>query len=138
MIYPYDGILFTNKKKWSTDIRYNVDRFTWKYYTTWKKSVTKDHILYDSIYMNSRIYIYTNSGSWWWTGRPGVLRFMGSQRVGHDWVTDLIWSDLYEIFRICQSEKTERRQQLTRFQDGEHMYTCGRFILIFGKTNTIL
>ena len=23
--------------------------------------------------------------SWWWTGRPGVLQFMGSQRVGHDW-----------------------------------------------------
>ena len=34
-----------------------------------------------------------NSGSWWWTGRPGVLWFMGSQRVGHNWVTDLIWSD---------------------------------------------
>ena len=34
-----------------------------------------------------------NSGSWWWTGRPGVLLFMGSQRVGHDWATDLIWSD---------------------------------------------
>ena len=32
--------------------------------------------------------------SWWWTARPGVLRFMGSQRVGHNWVTDLIWSDL--------------------------------------------
>ena len=30
-----------------------------------------------------------NSGSWWWTGRPGVLQFMGSQRVGHDWVTEL-------------------------------------------------
>ena len=30
---------------------------------------------------------------WWWTGRPGMLGFMGSQRVGHDWVTDLIWSD---------------------------------------------
>ena len=35
-----------------------------------------------------------SSGSWWWTGRPGMLWFMGSQRVGHDWVTDLIWSDL--------------------------------------------
>ena len=35
-----------------------------------------------------------NSGSWWWTGRPGVLRFMGLQRVRHDWATDLIWSDL--------------------------------------------
>ena len=30
-----------------------------------------------------------NSGSWWWTGRPGVLRFMGLQRVGHDWATEL-------------------------------------------------
>ena len=38
-------------------------------------------------------WVWVNSGSWWWTGRPGVLRFMGSQRVGHDWVTDLIWSD---------------------------------------------
>ena len=35
--------------------------------------------------------ISVNSGSWWWTGRPGMLRFMGSQRVGHDWATDLIW-----------------------------------------------
>ena len=34
-----------------------------------------------------------NSGSWWWTGRPGVLWFMGSQRVGHDWVTELNWTD---------------------------------------------
>ena len=37
------------------------------------------------------IWVSVNSGSWWWTGRPGVLRFMRSQRVGHDWVTDLIW-----------------------------------------------
>ena len=39
-------------------------------------------------------WVSVNSGSWWWTGRPGVLRFMGSQRVRHDWATDLIWSDL--------------------------------------------
>ena len=32
--------------------------------------------------------------SWWWTGRPGVLRFMGSQRVGHDWVAELDWTEL--------------------------------------------
>ena len=38
-------------------------------------------------------WVWVNSGSWWWTGRPGVLRFMGLQRVGHDWATDLIWSD---------------------------------------------
>ena len=34
-------------------------------------------------------WVWVNSGSWWWTGRPGVLRFKGSQRVGHDWVTEL-------------------------------------------------
>ena len=33
----------------------------------------------------------TELRSWWWTGRPGVLWFMGSQRVGHDWATGLIW-----------------------------------------------
>ena len=33
-----------------------------------------------------------NSGSWWWTGRPGVLQFMGWQRVGHDWMTELNWT----------------------------------------------
>ena len=40
---------------------------------------------------DSMDWVSVNSGSWWWTGRPGMLRFMGSQRVGHDWVTDLIW-----------------------------------------------
>ena len=39
-------------------------------------------------------WVWVNSGRWWWTGRPGMLWFMGSQRVRHDWATDLIWSDL--------------------------------------------
>ena len=36
-------------------------------------------------------WVWVDSGSWWWTGRPGVLWFMGSQRVEHDWVTELNW-----------------------------------------------
>ena len=36
-------------------------------------------------------WVWVNSGSWWWTGRPGVLWFMGLQRVGHDWATELNW-----------------------------------------------
>ena len=35
--------------------------------------------------------VWVNSGSWWLTGRPGVLQFMGSQRVGHDWSSELNW-----------------------------------------------
>ena len=33
-----------------------------------------------------------NSRSWWWTGRPGMLQFMGSQRVRHGWATELNWT----------------------------------------------
>ena len=34
-------------------------------------------------------WVLASSRSWWWTGRPGMLRVMGSQRVGHDWGTEL-------------------------------------------------
>ena len=38
-------------------------------------------------------WVWVNSGSLWWTGRPGMLRFMGSQRVRHDWATELNRTD---------------------------------------------
>ena len=41
--------------------------------------------------LTRRMWVWVNSRSWWWTGGPGVLRFMGSQRVGHDWATELNW-----------------------------------------------
>ena len=38
-------------------------------------------------------WVWLNSGSWWWTGRPGVLRFLGSQGIRHDWATYLNWTE---------------------------------------------
>ena len=40
-------------------------------------------------------WVWGNSGSLLWTGRPGVLRFMGLQRVGHDWATELNWTEAF-------------------------------------------
>ena len=37
------------------------------------------------------MWVWVNYRSWWWTGRPGVLQFMGSKRVRHDWATELNW-----------------------------------------------
>ena len=39
-------------------------------------------------------WVWVNSGSWWWTGRPGMLWFMGLQRVRQDWATELNWTEL--------------------------------------------
>ena len=39
-------------------------------------------------------WVWVDSRSWWWTGRPGVLWFMGLQRVRHDWVTELNWATM--------------------------------------------
>ena len=47
------------------------------------------------------MWVWVNSGHWWWTGRPGVLQFIGSQRVGHNWATELscykIWESLESL-----------------------------------------
>jgi len=48
--------------------------------------------------------VWVNSGSWWWTGRPGVLQFMGSQRAGYDWVTALNSTELRERFHALEKE----------------------------------
>ena len=44
--------------------------------------------------------VWENSRSWWWTERLGVLWFMGSQRVGHDWATELTdWRELLMCYK---------------------------------------
>ena len=44
-------------------------------------------------------WVCVNFGSWWWTGRPGVLQSTGSQRVGHNWVAELNWTEEYGEIR---------------------------------------
>ena len=44
-------------------------------------------------------WVWVNSWCWWQTGRPGVLQFIGSQKVGYDWVTELNWGFLFSQFK---------------------------------------
>ena len=55
-----------------------------------EKGMTEDEM---AGWMTRWMWVWVNSGSWWWTGRPGVLRFMGSRRVGHNWATELNWTE---------------------------------------------
>ena len=46
-------------------------------------------------------WVWVNSGSWWWTGGPGALRFIGSQKVGHDWATELSHQESPVCEQLC-------------------------------------
>ena len=78
----------------------------WKDAEAWKdcwwqeKGTTEDEMVASPTRWT---WVWVNSGSWWWTGRPGMLLSMGSQRVGHDWVTN--WTELSILvhwFLRCQ------------------------------------
>ena len=45
-------------------------------------------------------WVWVSSGSWWWTGKPGVLQSVGSQTVEHDWVTELNWTTHLKIYPL--------------------------------------
>ena len=73
---------------------------------------------------NLRSWVWVNSGSWWWTGRPGMLWFMGLQRVGHSWVTELNWTEL----------KIMASGPITSWEiEGETVETVSDFILLGSK-----
>ena len=57
-------------------------------------------------------WVWVNSGSWWWTGRPGMLQFMGLQRVGHDWVN---WTELNSLSKSFL--KHGQTTQITNYID---------------------
>ena len=69
-----------------------------------EKRTTEDEMVAWHHWLNGHEFEWTH-GSWWWTGRPGVLWFMGSQRVGHDWKTELNWTEqcmLYKVFSMVK------------------------------------
>ena len=56
-----------------------------------EKGMTEDEMVGWYHWLNGQVWV--NSGSWWWTGRPSVLQSMGSQRVRHNWATELNWTE---------------------------------------------
>ena len=81
-------------------------------------------------------WVWVSSGSWWWTGKPGVLQSMGSQRVGHDWLTELNWflpgkshgqRSLvgYRLWGSKESDTTERLAHTMEAMDVEKQVQSG-------------
>ena len=64
-------------------------------------------------------WVWVDSRSWWWTGRPGVLQFMGLQRVGQDWATELNWVSI-----MVQTKAQEVQYFWNKHKQGEMIWVA--------------
>ena len=71
-------------------------------------------------------WVWVDSRSWWWTGRPGVLLFMGSQRVGHDWATELNLTDISQMSHILYYSALKKRSYHTQYKDEAVSYMLNK------------
>jgi len=74
-------------------------------------------------------WVWVSSRSWWWTGKPGVLQSMGSERVEHDWTTKLSWSsNIFYVYQFTsvQSLSCERESVMP----SSHLILCRPLLLL--------
>ena len=106
--YSLEGLMLELKLQYFGHLMWRVDSLEKTLMLGWIGAGGKGDNREQNGWMSSPTqwtWLWVNSGSWWWTGRPGMLQFMGSQRVGHDWVTELNWTDPRPPF----SEGNQRR-----------------------------
>ena len=87
-------------------------------------------------------WIWASSRSWRWTGKPGVLQSMGSQRAGHNWATELNWRNIhsinvYTMNKLWSDTRSQKIYQYCRRKGisndklfSEHVFPASAFILI--------
>ena len=78
-------------------------------------------------------WVWVGSGSWWCTGKPGVLQSMGSQRAGHDWVTELNWTHQYPGRLLPHSSSEVSWDRLIQVAKVSGTWACSGFLLWFGN-----
>ena len=111
---------------------------------------------WQSLILTPWTWIWVNSGSWWWTGKPGVLQSMGSQRVGHNWATgqQVCWAlilshvcrphnnfkiplNIHETNRLCFGRSAS--YQLREDQNlgvSVHLLSCQRITMVNWATHS--
>ena len=118
--HTHTHTLFSHKKRRNPGVFDNTDGL-WGHYAKWNKFEKTlmlgkieaggegDDRGWDGLMASPTqwTWVWVDSGSWWWTGRPGVLWFMGSQRVGYNWATELNWTEhrerqIYIISLTCR------------------------------------
>ena len=111
------SVLGVHWKDWCWSWNSNILATSWEELTHWKKpwcweglgaGGVRDDRGWDGwmASLTQWAWVWVNSRSWWWTGRPGMLRFMESQRGGHDWATELNWLKSLKIATIQRNRES--------------------------------
>ena len=88
--YSLEGLMLKLKLQYSGHFMQRKDPDSGKDWRWEEKGMTEDEMV---VWHHRWTWVWVSSGSWWWTGKPSVLQSMGSQRVGHDWATELNWTE---------------------------------------------
>ena len=94
----------------------------------WEEETTED----ETVGWHPRLdghEFWVSSGSWWWTGKPGVLQSVGLQRGRHDWVTELkdIDNSVWCTFLRCFADTiiaTKGKNLTVWWSDCSHDISC--------------
>ena len=78
-------------------------------------------------------WVWVNSGSWWWTGRPGVLQSMGSQRVRHNRMMELNWTSLIHYSFLDPGKTTTSEKYAQQFDEMLWKLQCPQLALVHRK-----
>ena len=96
-------------------------------------------------------WVWTSSRSWWWTGKPGMLQSLRSQRVGHNWATEVNWSPgkrnknenkqmgPNKPRKLLHSQDNHQQNEKTTYRMGENIHKwCDQLGLNFQNIQTAL
>ena len=105
--------------------------------------VNKGILFYFAVLITSDVEHLFVFWSWWWTGRPGVLRFVGSQRVGHDWATEMKWTELNLVLekagepeiKLPTSAGSSKKQESSRKTSISALLTMPKTLTVWITTN---
>ena len=108
--FSLEGLMLKLKLQYFVDLMWRTD--SWKRPWCWERFKVGgkgDNRGWDGWMASATqwTWVWVSSVSWWWTGRPGMLQSMESQRVGHNWATELNWRAFmsfqfyFKYFPVC-------------------------------------